>query len=297
MTNRKAHVKSGPRPPLQVAATRRAFRLLPRGVLICVLLAAIQCVQAAVIHYGYDADHRLTSAAYTNGASHSYTYDNAGNLLQRAAIVPGAAPVPGGDSDSDGMDDAWEQLYFGNLSRNGTGDFDGDGATDLAEFLAGTVPNSAASVFKIIRVTPTPGVSALIEWNSVPGKTYHVEYKNSLSAPAWSDLPGDVTANSSTASKVDATIGGAGHRHYRVALGAGAAASPPVLAISRVNSLIHVSWPSSTPAGFSLETTTNLTSVIVWSPVTNVPSDNGTNKAVNLNLNPAVPAHFYRLRQ
>jgi hypothetical protein len=38
-------------------------------------------------------------------------------------------------------------------------------------------------VFNIIRVTPTPGVSAVIEWTSVPGKTYRVQFKNSLSAP------------------------------------------------------------------------------------------------------------------
>ncbi len=37
------------------------------------------------------------------------------------------------DSDSDGMDDFKEQFYFGNLSRDGSGDFDEDGLADLAE--------------------------------------------------------------------------------------------------------------------------------------------------------------------
>ena len=38
------------------------------------------------------------------------------------------------DSDGDGMDDAWEMQHFGLVARDGTGDFDGDGATDLFEF-------------------------------------------------------------------------------------------------------------------------------------------------------------------
>ena len=35
------------------------------------------------------------------------------------------------DLDQDGMADAWENQYFGNLSRDGTGDYDGDGVSDL----------------------------------------------------------------------------------------------------------------------------------------------------------------------
>lgn len=44
------------------------------------------------------------------------------------------------DSDHDGMDDAWEMTYFGSLSRNGTGDFDMDGLTDLQEYQMGLNP-------------------------------------------------------------------------------------------------------------------------------------------------------------
>jgi len=45
-----------------------------------------------------------------------------------------------GDSDGDGLDDDWELAYFGTLARDGTGDFDGGGQTDLAEYRAGTNP-------------------------------------------------------------------------------------------------------------------------------------------------------------
>jgi hypothetical protein len=44
------------------------------------------------------------------------------------------------DSDHDGMPDEWETKYFGNISQNGTGDFDGDGVNDLQEYQNGTDP-------------------------------------------------------------------------------------------------------------------------------------------------------------
>jgi len=44
------------------------------------------------------------------------------------------------DTDEDGIPDTWEMGYFGDLSRDGTGDFDGDGLSDMDEYLSGTVP-------------------------------------------------------------------------------------------------------------------------------------------------------------
>jgi len=42
---------------------------------------------------------------------------------------------PPDDTDGDSMNDSWELANFGTLDRDGTGDFDGDGITDLQEFL------------------------------------------------------------------------------------------------------------------------------------------------------------------
>jgi hypothetical protein len=154
----------------------------------------------------------------------------------------------------------------------------------------------ALAGFRITRIILTPGVSALIEWNSVAGKTYRVQYRNSLNASSWADLPGDVTATTNTASKVDTTIAGATERYYRVALVT--SVPSPSLSITRTNSnQALIAWPSTTPADFILETTTNLTPVIVWVTVTNAPAVVGTNKTVLLNLEPQTPSRFFRLRQ
>ncbi len=42
------------------------------------------------------------------------------------------------DTDGDGLPDGWEIANFGNFDQDGTGDVDGDGLTDLQEFLLGT---------------------------------------------------------------------------------------------------------------------------------------------------------------
>jgi alpha-tubulin suppressor-like RCC1 family protein len=44
------------------------------------------------------------------------------------------------DTDKDGMWDSWEIQYFGDLSQNGSADYDGDGLSNLQEFQNGTDP-------------------------------------------------------------------------------------------------------------------------------------------------------------
>lgn len=62
------------------------------------------------------------------------------------------------DGDNDGMDDAWETAEFGNTSRDGTLDFDGDGVIDLLEFAFNGDPNSGSSLGTI--------TSALLDTNA-----------------------------------------------------------------------------------------------------------------------------------
>jgi len=50
-----------------------------------------------------------------------------------------------GDSDGDGVPDAYEQNYYGTLANNGSSDTDGDGITLLAEYTNGTSPIQANS--------------------------------------------------------------------------------------------------------------------------------------------------------
>jgi hypothetical protein len=49
------------------------------------------------------------------------------------------------DRDGDGLGDHWEFHYFGNLSQNGGGDYDGDGVNNGLESLMGRNPAVAGS--------------------------------------------------------------------------------------------------------------------------------------------------------
>ncbi|CAN5385994.1 hypothetical protein BH23VER1_BH23VER1_10910 [soil metagenome] len=91
------------------------------------------------------------------------------------------------DSDMDGIPDAYE--IANGLNPNDAGDrdldLDGDGQSNYAEFLAGTAANSAASVFRMAPATVSAN-TAHVTWNSVPTKSYRIDFSTDLST--WTDL-------------------------------------------------------------------------------------------------------------
>jgi len=64
------------------------------------------------------------------------------------------------DSDNDGLDDEWEMLHFGNLSQDGSGDFDGDGISNLQEFLDQTDPTAANAKITFTNLSSSLGRGA-----------------------------------------------------------------------------------------------------------------------------------------
>ncbi len=76
------------------------------------------------------------------------------------------------DTDRDGMSDTWEFIYFGNLNRSASGDFDGDGNNNLREFQDGTDPtNINSALFKLFVVSDAGTVSKAPDQGSyTPGQ-------------------------------------------------------------------------------------------------------------------------------
>jgi hypothetical protein len=82
----------------------------------------------------YVANNQQTNGSWNNKAN-----DTAVSLWALWTYLNGT------DANGDGMADWWEMKYFGSLDRDGTGDWDGDGLIDLAEFAYLTDPTDQDS--------------------------------------------------------------------------------------------------------------------------------------------------------
>jgi hypothetical protein len=86
------------------------------------------------------------------------------------------------DPDSDGMDDSWETEWLNKPTlADATTDYDGDGATDLEEFLAGTHPADPSSRLQIPSLTLDEGGSlARLLISASPTRFYRVSRSTGL---------------------------------------------------------------------------------------------------------------------
>ncbi len=114
------------------------------------------------------------------------------------------------DSDGDGLADAWETLYFGNLSQTAAGDSDGDGQTNSSEQAAGTAPNDGTSALAITTVAKA-GNLADLTFNSIAGKKYIAQSAAGVSG--WLDTGSEVTATGPTTT-ITGVSGGAGDKFF-----------------------------------------------------------------------------------
>jgi len=120
------------------------------------------------------------------------------------------------DTDGDGLPDNWETQNGLNPNSstdvNGAnGDPDGDGFTNIREFLAGTDPQDGTS---LLRITQLGSGGRRITWPSVPGKNYQVYSAPELTY-AFEPLSGTVMAFQNTTSYTNnASLNG--REFYRV---------------------------------------------------------------------------------
>jgi hypothetical protein len=136
-------------------------------------------------------------------------YNNSGDVF--------VLRLGGPDNDHDGMDDDWELAYFNSLDRNGSGDLDADGQTDKAEFAAGTDPTNTGSTLRVRTITVLGGAGTKVEWDTAPGRSYRVQWKESIGQPSWVDAAEVVVASGSSAAWTDLDPAGA-QRFYRAVL-------------------------------------------------------------------------------
>ena len=98
------------------------------------------------------------------------------------------------DSVGDGIPDWWRAQYFGgtgaitNALSCATADPDGDGMSNYQEYLAGTNPTNAASVFKIQGITNNAS-GLTVSFQSAWGRNYMLYSSTNLASGAWTAVP------------------------------------------------------------------------------------------------------------
>ncbi|MDR2849989.1 MAG: hypothetical protein LBW77_05550 [Verrucomicrobiota bacterium] len=125
------------------------------------------------------------------------------------------------DLDGNGLPDAWETLRG---VHDPFADGDGDGADALAEYLAGTNPADAGSVFVIHTLNRTEdGVE--LSWKSVGGARYRVQVSDDSPGGPYTDLPRPLSDELDTAPYGEPSeqsytdeAPGAARRFYRIKL-------------------------------------------------------------------------------
>jgi hypothetical protein len=121
---------------------------------------------------------------------------------------------PDVDTDGDGLSDAWEISWFGDIGQSGTGDSDGDGQNNLSEQAAGTNPASPASVLQILAEERT-GDLVSVTFSSVAGRKYIAQSSGDLTS--WTDTGSQTTATTTSTTIANLPIG-ADRAYYRVRL-------------------------------------------------------------------------------
>jgi alpha-amylase len=124
-------------------------------------------------------------------------------------------------SDTDGIPDWWRLAYFGHAlglasdKSRGTDDADGDGVSNLNEFLAGTNPLEANSVFKIMGAIRASNEVQLL-WTTRANQTYQLQQSDGPgNGASWTNFGPAITGTDGVVTQSVGAAAGAS-RFFRV---------------------------------------------------------------------------------
>jgi hypothetical protein len=182
--------------------------------------------------------HRGSVSIWTNVTSARASFLSLSNVQAGQAgpyrvVIKNAATPPTGlvssaailsvgvDTDGDGLPDDWEtnHQFSATDAADATQDADGDGATNLQEFLAGTDPWDASSLLRIEAIAQNRDGVVTLQFTAQSNKTYTVRASPATDGAAWvrvADVPAAPTNRTVVVTDPSAPIA-AGQRFYRLA--------------------------------------------------------------------------------
>jgi hypothetical protein len=148
------------------------------------------------------------------GSTHSFALDYLTTDGRRSPLSPSAGGTAWSGYNWGGIPFEWMTQFFGSdlsLWPAATADSDGDGQSNLKEFLSGTIPTNAASVL-VVQLSKTSQGMFLV-WPTQVGLTYQVQVTTDLAV--WTNL-GSARFAASTSDSI--YVGGGAAGYYRVLL-------------------------------------------------------------------------------